>query len=100
MLLLHFGIWIASGQKSAKPPKIRKLQPAMWTSSWIAFPQRRFPPKSGSPLYYEGGFTGYYFVAFMAYIAFYRVQEDRILVDRVVYGKSDYIRTLFRRLNP
>ena len=57
-------------------------------------------PKSGSPLYYESSFTGYYFVTFKAYIAFYRVQEDRILVDRVVYGKSDYIRTLFRRLNP
>ena len=56
-------------------------------------------PKSGSPLYYEGGFTGYYFIVFKAYMAFYRVQDDRILVDRVVYGKSDYIRILFRNIN-
>lgn len=58
--------------------------------------EKREFPKSGSPLYYEGGFTGYYFVVFKAYMAFYRVREDAILVDRVVYGKSDYIRVIFR----
>lgn len=57
--------------------------------------KREFP-KSGSPLYYEGGFTGYYFVVFKAYMAFYRVREDAIFVDRVVYGKSDYMRVIFR----
>ena len=58
--------------------------------------EKRAFPKSGSPLYYEGSFTGYYFVVFKAYMAFYRVGEDRIFVDRIVYGKSDYMRTLFR----
>jgi len=62
--------------------------------------EKREFPKSGSPLYYEGSFTGYYFIVFKAYMAFYRIQDDRILVDRVVYGKSDYIRTIFRNLNP
>lgn len=51
-------------------------------------------PKSGSPLYYENGFTGYYYIGFKAYIAFYRIEKDSILVDRVLLGKSDYMRTL------
>ena len=51
-------------------------------------------PKSGSPLYYENGFTGYYYIGFKAYIAFYRIEKDSILVDRVLLGKSDYMRSL------
>ena len=51
-------------------------------------------PKSGSPLYYENTFTGYYFVVFKAYLAFYRLEKDTILVDRVLFGKSDYLRKL------
>ena len=53
-------------------------------------------PKSGAPLYYEGLFTGFYFVTFKSYMAFYKVETDRMLVSRVVYGKSDYMRTIFR----
>ena len=53
-------------------------------------------PKSGSPLYYEGSFTGYYFIVFKAYMAFYHIREERILVDRIVFGKSDYMRTIFK----
>ena len=41
-------------------------------------------------------FTGFYFVVFKSYLAFYKVEGDRMLVSRVVYGKSDYMRTLFR----
>lgn len=51
-------------------------------------------PKSGSPLYYENTFTGYYFVVFKAYLAFYRIEQDSILVDRILFGKSDYMRVL------
>jgi toxin ParE1/3/4 len=56
-------------------------------------------PRSASPLYYEGSFTGYYFVVFKAYMAFYQVREHSVLVDRVVYRKSDYMRTIFRKSN-
>ena len=56
-------------------------------------------PKSSSPLYYEGTFTGYYFIVFKAYMAFYRFQEDEIWIDRILYEKSDYIRTIFRNLD-
>ena len=48
----------------------------------------------GSPLYYENGFTGYYFVVFKAYIAFYRIENNVILVDRVLFGGSDYMKFL------
>lgn len=51
-------------------------------------------PKSGSPLYYENHFTGYYFVVFKAYMAFYRLEENVMLVDRVLFGKSNYMRYL------
>ena len=61
--------------------------------------EKREFPKSGSPLYYEGSFTGYYFVVFKAYMVFYRVRDDSIFVDRVVFGKSDYMRTIFRNRN-
>lgn len=51
-------------------------------------------PKSGSPLYYEDSFTGYYFVVFKSYMVFYRLEDNVILVDRVLYEKSDYMRCL------
>lgn len=39
-------------------------------------------------------FTGYHYVVFKAYISFYRIDGERILVDRVLYGKSEYLRKL------
>lgn len=51
-------------------------------------------PKSGSLLYYEDQFTGYYFVIYKAYIAFYRLENNGVFIDRVLYGKSDYMRHL------
>ena len=51
-------------------------------------------PKSGAPLYYENTFTGYYCIVFKAYLAFYRLEKETMLVDRVLFGKSDYMRIL------
>ena len=56
-------------------------------------------PQSGSPLYYEDRFTGYYFVVFKSYIAFYRLENNVMLVDRVLYGKSDYMKYLHINLD-
>ena len=36
------------------------------------------------------------FATFKSYMVFYKVETDRMLVSRVVYGKSDYMRTIFR----
>lgn len=51
-------------------------------------------PQSGAPLYYEDLFTGYYFIVFKAYMVFYRLCGNTMLVDRVLFGASDYMRTL------
>lgn len=51
-------------------------------------------PKSGNPLYYENMFTGYYYVLFKTYIAFYRINDENMLADRVLYGAGDYMREL------
>ena len=51
-------------------------------------------PLSGAPLYYDDRFTGYYYVVFKEYLAFYRLEGERILIDRVLFGRSDYIRIL------
>jgi len=52
-------------------------------------------PKSGTPLYYQNIFTGYYYVVFKAYIAFYCVDDESMKVDRILLGRSDYMRVLF-----
>lgn len=52
-------------------------------------------PKTGTPLYYEDLFTGYYSVRFKEYMAFYRLDETKILVDRILFRKRDYMRVLF-----
>lgn len=51
-------------------------------------------PESGAPLYYEDTFTGYRFVVYKAYIAFYRTEGTAIFVDRILHSKSDYLRVL------
>ncbi|MBQ7059259.1 MAG: type II toxin-antitoxin system RelE/ParE family toxin [Firmicutes bacterium] len=53
-------------------------------------------PRSGAPLYYGDLFTGYYSVRYKEYIAFYQVDKDKLHVDRVLYARSDYMRTLFK----
>ena len=52
-------------------------------------------PKSGSPLLWNGVFTGIYFVPFKTYLAFYRVSETALEVGRILPMKSDYMKTLF-----
>ncbi len=51
-------------------------------------------PKTGTPLYYDEQFTGYCFVRFKEYLAFYRIEDTRMLVDRILFRKCDYIRLL------
>lgn len=48
-------------------------------------------PESGSPLIFLGLFTGYRFVVYKAYIAFYTIENNMVLVDRILLGKSDYL---------
>lgn len=52
-------------------------------------------PKTGSPLSYMGEFTGLYSVTFKEYKAFYRIHGDVIEVARILFLRSDYMKTLF-----
>ena len=52
-------------------------------------------PRTGSPLSYMGEFTGLYSVTFKEYTAFYRIHGDVIEVARILFSRSDYMKTLF-----
>ncbi len=52
-------------------------------------------PFSGTPLTYMGEATGIYFVTFKSYIAFYRINGDTMEGGRILFARSDYMKTLF-----
>ncbi len=53
-------------------------------------------PEAGSRLLFDNELdSGYRFVIFKKYMAFYHIHEDSIYVDRVIYGKRDYMKILF-----
>ena len=54
----------------------------------------------GKPLYFSSDlFSGYRFLVYKNYLAFYRTSADTIYIDRIIYGKRDYMRLLFRYLD-
>lgn len=53
-------------------------------------------PETGSRLLFDNGLdSGYRFIIFKKYIAFYHIQAELIYVDRVMYRKRDYMKVLF-----
>lgn len=52
-------------------------------------------PQSAIPLYHEEYFTGFYFVHFRAYNAFYVIRDEYMELVRALPSKSDYMRILF-----
>lgn len=53
-------------------------------------------PEIGSRLLFDNGLdSGYRFIIFKNYMAFYHIQAELIYVDRVMYGKRDYMKVLF-----
>lgn len=54
-------------------------------------------PEMGTPLYFLSGLnSGYRYVIHGNYMAFYRTNRTDVYIDRVLYGKSDYMRVLFK----
>ena len=54
-------------------------------------------PEMGTPLYFLSGLnSGYRYVIHGSYMAFYRTNRTDVYIDRVLYGKSDYMRVLFK----
>lgn len=56
-------------------------------------------PESGAKLEFEDGLdSGYRYVSFKNYMAFYRVKPNNVVyIDRVVYSGRDYMRELFSK---
>ena len=53
-------------------------------------------PEMGTPLRgktFEG--QGYRFLVCGSYLAFYRLDHDAVIVDRILYGRRDYAAVLF-----
>lgn len=52
--------------------------------------------EAGAILCFADGInSGYRFVRHVNYLAFYRVIDVDVFVDRVIYGKRDYMKILF-----
>ncbi|MBQ8148277.1 MAG: type II toxin-antitoxin system RelE/ParE family toxin [Lachnospiraceae bacterium] len=53
-------------------------------------------PEMGSKLYIADILSSRYrYVQYKNYMAFYRVNKDEILVDRILYSKRNYLEVLF-----
>lgn len=56
-------------------------------------------PESGTILYFESDLqSGYRYVVYKNYLAFYHLFDNQVYVDRVIYGKRDYMTLLFKDL--
>ena len=54
----------------------------------------------GKPLYFASGlYSGYRYLIYKNYLAFYRILDEKVYVVRVIYGRRDYMRLLFHDLN-
>ena len=53
-------------------------------------------PESGAPLvtYYDAA-RGYRFLICGNYLAFYRMVDSIVYIDRILYGRRDYMKILF-----
>lgn len=58
-------------------------------------------PEAGAKLEFENGLnSGYRYVSFKNYLAFYRLRSDDIVyIDRVIYSGRDYMRILFPNID-
>ncbi len=54
-------------------------------------------PEIGTQLFFENDlYSGYRYLVSDNYLAFYRISADSIFVDRVIYGKRNYMKILFK----
>lgn len=53
-------------------------------------------PEIGAKLFLDDDlFSGYRYLVSDNYLAFYRVADDAVYVDRVLYGRRDHMKLLF-----
>ncbi|MGN0599800.1 MAG: type II toxin-antitoxin system RelE/ParE family toxin [Oscillospiraceae bacterium] len=54
-------------------------------------------PEIGTQLFFENNlFSGYRYMVSDNYLAFYRITNESVFIDRVIYGKRDYMKILFK----
>lgn len=54
-------------------------------------------PEMGKMLFFENDlFSGYRYIISDNYLAFYRIGNDSVFIDRVIFGKRDYMKILFK----
>ena len=51
-------------------------------------------PESGIPLLFVKQQTGYRYIIYKSYLAFYHIKMSEIIVDRVLFARSDYTKTI------
>lgn len=57
-------------------------------------------PESGAPLSARyKGVGDYRFLVCANYLAFYRLAKDTVFIDRILYGRRDYLKILFGNLS-
>lgn len=53
-------------------------------------------PESGARLLFEDDLdSGFRYVLYKNYIAFYHIDRNAVYIDRILYGKRDYLHILF-----
>lgn len=53
-------------------------------------------PEIGSPLYFDPDLvTDYRYLIYKNYLAFYRYDNEKIFIDRIIYSKRNYMKILF-----
>ena len=53
-------------------------------------------PEIGTQLFFENDlYSGYRYMVSDNYLFFYRISGDSVYVDRVIYGKRDYMKLIF-----
>ena len=56
-------------------------------------------PQSGTPLLFLKQSTGYRYVIYKSYLAFYRIEGEVIVVERILFARSNYFKDLIIELD-
>lgn len=52
-------------------------------------------PESGTPILIPGSSVAYRYLVCGSYMAFYHLHNKEVVVDRILYGRRDYLSILF-----
>ena len=54
-------------------------------------------PEAGTPILIPGSPVAYRYLVCGSYMAFYHVYNEEVMVDRILYGRRDYLSILFSK---